>query len=186
VAKQRLGAQSLKLEEIANYYSDCNRSLRLYFSEKNPKFQDILIQYFPTELEDEGKIKLSQLRDRRIKELERSTSLILLSAIEAWFMNDVKQRQADNLNDPFSVDLINWTVNKDYLLLDDRLLELWKNHHPNNIDLIGRLKGALPYRHWLAHGRHFIPTKMGQHDYDYREIYQLAETILNNFPFEGF
>jgi hypothetical protein len=181
VAKQRLGAQPLKLEEIANHHKDCERSLRLYFSEKNPNFQNVLLEYFP---DDESKIKLSQLRDSRIKELERSTSLVLLAAIEAWFMMDVKNRQDANLTDDFSVALMSWTTGKKYILLDDTFLDIWKIHYPTFINLIGALKDAFKYRHWLAHGRHF-PPKTQRHDYDYFTIYQLAETILNSFPFEG-
>jgi hypothetical protein len=182
VAKQRLGIQPLKLEEIDSYYKDCEGSLRLYFSEKNPEIQNVLIQYFPTELEEDAKTKLL---DIRIKELERSTSLILLSAIEAWFMNDVKQRQVNNLTDALSIDLIKWSEGKSYILLNDRLLDIWKTHDSSLTDLIGTLKDRFQYRHWLAHGRHF-PPKTQRHEYPFeKDIYKLAEVVLKSFPFKG-
>jgi hypothetical protein len=182
VAKQRLGAQPLELEEINNYYKDCEGSLRLYFSEKNPEIQNVLIQYFPTESEEDAKAKLL---DIRIKELEHSSSLILLSAIEAWFMNDVKNRQSANLTDNFSLDLINWRMEKTkYILLDEKLWNIWKNHNPNLIDLIGTLKDAFLYRNWLAHGRHF-PAKTQRHEYPFRIIRDLAKDVLKEFPFKG-
>jgi hypothetical protein len=49
--------------------------------------------------------------------------------------------------------------------------------------VIGDLKGAFKYRHWLAHGRYWEP-KLGQ-KYDYYSVYILAESIFGSFPFEG-
>ncbi len=181
MAKQRLGVQPLKLKEIDNHHKDCERSLKLYFSENNLEIQNMLIEYFPTELEEDARTKLL---DIRIKELERSSSLMLLAAIEAWFMMDVKNRQAANLTDAFSLELINWKIAKiKYILLDPNFWEIWKTHNPNLIDLIGKLKDQFHYRHWLAHGRHF-PANTQKHEYSFeKDIYALAEVILRDFPF---
>jgi hypothetical protein len=193
VAKQRLGAQPLKLEEIVDYHKDCEQSLQLYFSENNPEIQNVLIQYFPDELEEDAKTKLL---DIRIKELERSSSLVLLAAIEAWFMIDVKNRQAANLTDDFSLNLINWKIEKSkYILLDDNFWNIWKTHNPTLTitvfkktwscnDFIGVLKDFFKYRHWLAHGRHF-PAKTQKHEYPFRGIHDLAYVVLTSFQFEG-
>ena len=68
--------------------------------------------------------------------------------------------------------------------LEEDIFNAWLENTTVKLKLIQDLKGAYKYRHWLAHGRHWTP-KMGRPDYDYSEIYQLAENILNNFPFEG-
>ena len=172
----RLVAKPLKLEEIANYYNDSESSLRLYFSDKNPNFETI----FATNTRDEVNIKLTN----RIEELNRSTSLSLLAVIEAMFMMDCKKRDNTNQNDDLSIALIPLVRNKSYILLNDNILDIWRVHKPQFSQLIGNLKGALKYRHWLAHGRHFTPN-MGRPDYDYATIYKLAEDILNSFPFVG-
>ncbi len=172
----RLTANPLKLEEIANYYNDCISALTLYFSDKNPRFEDI----FAGETSDEVS---SQLHSR-IEELNRSTSLSLLALIEAIFMMDCKERDKGSKDDVLSIALIACITNKKYILLNDRILDVWKENIPELSQELAYLKGALKYRHWLAHGRHFTPN-MGRADYDYSEIYQLTELILKKFPFEG-
>lgn len=172
----RLIAKPLKLEEIAIYYKDSEAALRFYFSDKNPKFEEI----FTLDSREEISSKLND----RIEELARSTSLSLLAVIEATIMMDCKERDKNNKNDNLSIALIPFVKNQKYILLKDEILDIWKSYFPRNSQLIGDLKGALKYRHWLAHGRHFTP-KMGRPDYDYPTIYQLTENILNSFPFEG-
>jgi len=182
VAKQGLGVQPLKLKEIVNHYKDCENSLGFYFSEKNPEIQNILNQYVTDPLVDiKGGIKF--LKNDRIKELERSSSLVLLTAIEAWFMMDVKNRQKANLTDNLSNELINYITAKRFILLNDRFLDIWKKHHPSLTSLIGQLKDRFKYRHWLAHGRWF-PAKTQKHEYSFeKDISVLAKEVLTNFPF---
>jgi len=50
--------------------------------------------------------------------------------------------------------------------------------YPDMSSLIGELKGAFRFRHWLAHGRYFQPGRK----YDYRGLYVLAINVLTNFP----
>ena len=46
--------------------------------------------------------------------------------------------------------------------------------------LIGDLRGAFRFRHWLAHGRYWNP-KLGQ-KYDFVSVYSLAANVLGDFP----
>jgi hypothetical protein len=61
-------------------------------------------------------------------------------------------------------------------------LDLWKQEFPTQKLLLGELKGALNYRHWLAHGRYWEP-KLGR-KYDYESLYLLVQTVLLNFELE--
>lgn len=175
-SKIPLIAKPLKLEEIANYYNDSDASLRLYFSTKNPNFE----QRFPTYTYEEVVLELNE----RIDELDRSTSLSLLAALEAVFRTDYKIRSEKRKKDALSKYFKEIFKNKEERAsLDEDLLNAWKEHTSVQAKLIEDLKGAYKYRHWLAHGRHWTP-KMGRPDYDYSDIYTLAERTINSFPFE--
>jgi hypothetical protein len=65
--------------------------------------------------------------------------------------------------------------------LEDDILGLWSQHHPTLKKRIGEFRGALKLRHWLAHGRYWIP-KLGR-KYDFADVYLLATIILGEFPF---
>jgi hypothetical protein len=49
--------------------------------------------------------------------------------------------------------------------------------------LIGDLRGAFNFRHWLAHGRYWEP-KLGR-NYDFVTVYGLAASVLSSFPLLG-
>ncbi len=67
--------------------------------------------------------------------------------------------------------------------LEDEILNSWKCCSSASDKLIGDLKGAFKFRHWLAHGRYWEP-KLGQ-KYDYESVYVLAVTVFSSFPLEG-
>jgi hypothetical protein len=46
--------------------------------------------------------------------------------------------------------------------------------------MIGALRGALNFRHWIAHGRYWEP-KLGR-AYGFADIYNLAKGIVAGFP----
>ena len=61
---------------------------------------------------------------------------------------------------------------------DDRvgvqdILDSWKSERPSYKNFCGQLKEVLKYRHWLAHGRYWVP-KFPKFDFD--TIYSLVET----------
>jgi hypothetical protein len=45
--------------------------------------------------------------------------------------------------------------------------------------IIGELRGAFKFRHWLAHGRYWKP-KFGRR-YDFNDIYTIADIALKHF-----
>lgn len=173
--KIKLVEKPLELQEIAIYYEDSASALRLYFSDKNPKFKEV----FAIETYEEVAIRLKE----RIDELDRSTSLTLLAALEARFMLDCKERSKTNKNDSLSVALISRIANQKYTLLDEKILNIWKDNASIEPQHIEDLKGIYKYRNWLAHGRHWTP-KMARPDYDYATVYEIVQKSLHDFPFE--
>jgi hypothetical protein len=60
--------------------------------------------------------------------------------------------------------------------LDDEILDVWTDNSPSAKKSVGDFKGALRFRHWLAHGRWWQP-KLGQ-KYDPAGIYALIEELF--------
>jgi hypothetical protein len=57
--------------------------------------------------------------------------------------------------------------------LDGELLHLWGKHAAVPTGVVSAMSGAFKYRHWLAHGRYWMP-KFGR-QYDYRTVYAIAQ-----------
>ena len=170
VQRIRFSGQHLQIAQIARYYSDIEASVRNYFSFPNPQR---FAGYTPQEMERE--------MDSVLEEHARSTSMSILSALEATFRMDFLQRcykrQRDSLSRAFR---IIHRAKGQYVPLTDIFSE-WQQHSDVSQSVIADLKRAFRYRHWLAHGRYWTP-KIGQ-EYDYDDIYTLAESIYDSFPF---
>jgi len=73
---------------------------------------------------------------------------------------------------------------KSAVRLDEDILEGWKRHEPLvSSALIGELRGAFKFRHWLAHGRYWVP-KLGRR-YDFNSVHLMAEGLVSALPFQG-
>ena len=106
----------------------------------------------------------------------------ILAALEATFRIDFLQRCYKRRRDPLSRAFREIHREKgQYVPLTDIFSE-WQQHSNVSQSVIADLKRAFRYRHWLAHGRYWTP-KIGQ-EYDYDDIYMLAESIYSSFPFE--
>jgi len=166
----------LNIDYITTYRNDVAASLRNYFSLHSVD-QERFLGYSTEEIS-------SDLRDR-IQELDYMSSLSLLAALEAFFRIDYLQRNYRKKKYAVSRALLDIYKSKnDRASLEDDILEAWLANTHNTSQIIGELKGAFKYRHWLAHGRYWNP-KMGRKIYDYDTIYQISRTVVNSFPFEG-
>lgn len=113
----------------------------------------------------------------RCAEIERDGSLALLAAVEAAYRVDYLERVYGRRKDSLSRAFRQWHQrygNK--LRLDEDILGLWLTHTNIAPTFVGMLRGALKYRHWLAHGRYWVP-KLGQH-YDFDTVYTLAVSAI--------
>jgi hypothetical protein len=168
----------LELEDIAIHHLDTSASLKSYFSSSNRDNKERFIGYTTEDLASE--------LIARLDELNHTSSLSLLAALEAVFRIDYFQRSNKKKKDLLSKELRLLYKHKGARIsLEEDILEAWKKNSRGSSSsrLIGELKGAYKYRHWLAHGRYW-ELRTGK-KYDYDSIYLLAETVLNSFSFEG-
>ncbi len=168
--------QIVELHEIWDYYETMHNSLRNYLGgiRNNAIIDNKFTGMTATELE--------QYFDEKFDELECQTSLVILSSVEAKFRMDylqrVYKRYRDDLSREFRI-LYNTKLNK--ASLEDEILEIWKKYCPSYKIVVSDYKGALKFRHWLAHDRYWIP-KFGR-KYDLDTVYHIAEKVYVNLPF---
>ena len=168
--------ENLDLAEISQNYNDINESVRSYFfpsvASASIRFSGYTFQEIELEMET------------LLLEHERSTSLNILAAIEAAFRVDFLQRCYRKRKDDLSRVLRDiYSEKGPRASLEEDILQAWKERTSVSPQIISSVRGAFKYRHWLAHGRYWVP-KLG-HKYDYDGLYILAEAIFENFPLEG-
>ncbi|PLR90901.1 hypothetical protein [Bacillus sp. T33-2] len=118
------------------------------------------------------------------KEIETSFNLSAIAAIEAKFRMDYIVRSTDKLKDDLSRDFREIYKEKGIRVgLEDDILDRWKKHYSEHKQLISTYIQSVNYRHWLAHGRYWVP-KFGR-NYDFTIIYVLCDDIKNSIPFKS-
>jgi hypothetical protein len=114
--------------------------------------------------------------DESRTELEHLVCLNLITATEAFLRADysqrVKRRDKSEIGRAFR------GLNKSKgakISLEKHIIDLWKSNTSNKSfsDLLGLLK----YRHWLAHGRYWVP-KLGR-NYSFDITYSISEKIID-------
>jgi hypothetical protein len=177
VKKVSFSRQHQEISQIEVYYTDMTEAIKEYFRPRTKMLSERFLGYTITELNAE--------RDERLAELDRTSSLSILSAIEAAFRIDYLQRCYQKKKDPLSRLFREIHKRKgSKTSLEDDILSAWKQKSSVTSEALGNLKRAFKYRHWLAHGRYWEP-KLGKAKYDYQSVYQLAQIVLNSFPFQG-
>lgn len=153
-------------EFIASHYTDARASAFLYFSDKNPKYNEIFFGLTPNEL--------IKKRDEWLEEEEKLSLFSLLSSIEAKFQIDFYFRKKERKKDIISKEFRRISRKRISLLKD--ILPIWKDKTKNNSQcrfLFNELDSVMKYRHWLAHGRYWTLKKK----YTFDNIYELAIEI---------
>lgn len=165
---------SLKLDELIAYHQDIVASLRLYFSVASPSFVERFAGRSPTEITTE--------LASRIEESEVRSAFSLLTSLEATFRIDFDIRCRKRLKDSLSVHFRGVEKSRGgKVRLDEDILEGWKRHSNASSGLIGDLRGAFKFRHWLAHGRYWTPRLGRKYDIEYVAL--MADSIISGFPF---
>ena len=112
------------------------------------------------------------------EELEHLVCFDLISATEAHLRLDfdkkVSKKDKSNLGRAFR-NISN--INGDKISLENDIIEQWKICVSNKKTHFSNFIGLLKYRHWLAHGRYWVP-KLGQ-PYDPYNTYSIVEEIFN-------
>lgn len=172
--KASLSGKHLQLARIIEHHTDVEAALRHYFSPESAQYLIRFATYSLRELTDELELRLA--------ENEKSTTLMILSSLEAAFRVDYLQRCQQKKKDNLSRALREiYQQKQDRVALDD-IFKAWQESDVTLKTLIGNIKGAFNYRHWLAHGRYWTP-KFQKYDYDI--VYSLAQMVYDNCALES-
>lgn len=174
MARVPFSGENLDINEIADHHNDVIDALSLFFSSSSPtfltRFAGWTVQEVDTELE------------LRKAELDLTSTMNLLASIEATFRIDYLQRCYQKKKGDLSYNMRDLHKEKgSRASLEDDIFEAWKVHRPNCAPIIGHLRGAFKFRHWMAHGRYWAP-KLGR-KYDFASVYQLSLMTFSSFDF---
>jgi hypothetical protein len=175
MAKQvALSDEQLALGDIDAHHRDLESSLTLYFSEGSPAYAARFAGYASQEVHDE--------LGERLDEAGLSSSLTVLAAVEAAFRIDYLRRCYERKKDPVSLALrAIYRRKQQKTSLEDEIFEAWINNSSGVRLIVGELRGAFRFRHWLAHGRYWEPKFGRRCDFDY--LFVLADQTFRGFPF---
>jgi uncharacterized protein YutE (UPF0331/DUF86 family) len=153
------------LPEIVDHHVDLDLSLRLYFSKISPTFDTRFLGYSTADVAKE----LAE----RINEIDLSSSLAVLASLEAVFRIDYLQRCYRRGRDTVSrIFREIYKEKESQARLDEDIFQTWADNSTVPRQMIGDLRGAFRFRHWLAHGRYWTP-KLGR-KYSFNDVFALG------------
>jgi hypothetical protein len=169
-------SRSTALLWAAQYHFDVNESFnRCFRAGVTPPLVEL--RGFPP---PGGEVRPADYRE----ETDRRSSLAVLVLIEAAFRVDYRYRCENRLKDPLSRAFRDkYKRRQERVSLEEELFDAWSEHEPGAHALIGDLRGAFRFRHWLAHGCYWVP-KLGR-KYDFDHLYRLADAVFSAFPLCG-
>ena len=153
---------------MAEHHALVEEALHLYYTVTSPGFEVRFALYTEDEVLAE--------RDERLYEAGAASAMMVLASIEAAFRVDYLRRCYARYRDGLSRTFR--TLYQEHgarVSLSDDLLEAWKNHGAMTARLVGDLRSAFGYRHWLAHGRYYV-ARLGR-EYDFSSVYNLAREV---------
>jgi hypothetical protein len=169
VRRVSFSSEVLRIDNVAQMYADTEKSLRFYYDSPGIEHRDTKFLGYS---HDEVRQELQE----RLRELDGNAALEIMSALEASFRMDYQdrcdQRWKDDLSRHFR-DL--YKRNGSRVSLEADILKAWKQYSQSAKMLVSQTIGAFKYRHWLAHGKYWVP-KLGQ-VYDFFSVYQLAQQM---------
>lgn len=164
------------LVQAADYHNDVIESLRHCFTSEEP----FLLTRLGAFSESEKAVLLSEHHE----ETDLRSSLAILTLMEAAFRVDYRYRCENRLKDPLSRAFRDkYKRKREKVSLEEELFDAWSKHESGARVFISELRGAFRFRHWLAHGRYWIP-KLGR-KYDFNSLYGLADAVLCGLPLYG-
>lgn len=165
---------NLDIAAITAHHEDVDRSLRDSFLPTSP----FVASRYASDTFAEVGARLAQ----RLVENETSSVMSLLASLEADFRIDYLERGYQRLKDRLSRRFRELHKLKGARVsLEEEIFGAWKDKTTVPGDLIAELRSAFRYRHWIAHGRYWVP-KLGR-KYDYFAVNNLAQLVRASFPF---
>ena len=165
--------ENLSIRDAADFHQDTEAALKQFYSDSSPIFRIRFVGYSAHAVDAELNLRLA--------ELDRNSTLTILASLEARFRIDYEIRRLQRKKDPVSSGFRALYARRGRRAsLEDDILGVWEKNRTGNETLIGDLRSAFKFRHWMAHGRYWTP-KFGRR-IDYLAAYTLAERTLANFP----
>ena len=125
--------------------------------------------------------------DTQRRELDRLTVLNLVASAEASVKIDYFRRIRQRLKDPLALAYRKWHNNRHAKKqfrpdFDEQgILDVLKNSHVMDNNIVGQFRECLRARHWLGHGRYWAkPVQVDGLDPD--DVYDRASTLLQAMP----
>lgn len=125
--------------------------------------------------------ELDEYFESLLNEADHQTCLFLVAGAEAAihvdFLERVYERRKDRVSRAFR-DIYNTRCghNKTRVRLEEDILDTWASEISKAKPTIGTFKSALKFRHWLAHGRWWVP-KLGR-KYDPAGVVQIIMDLF--------
>ncbi len=167
-----LSGEERQLGEIAAYAQDSEAGLYEFFGNGSG---NLLARYSGDEI--------VKARGRALAELDLLAAFAVLTSVEAAVRIDYTTRVKAKWKDKLSKALRELYRTKGVKArLEDELLRIWQHESNLSDGLVGDLIGAFKYRHWIAHGRYWVP-KLGR-KYDFHGVYVLADQFINEMVAE--
>ena len=114
-------------------------------------------------------------------ELEAAACLMVLGEAEAVLRVDYLSRVYRKAKDPLSRAFRElYKQKEDRVGLEQDLLDAWVAHQADCRAVVADFRGALKFRHWLAHGRYWTP-KLGRR-YVLRDVFEIAGRLFAKLP----
>jgi hypothetical protein len=159
-------------DEVAEHHRSATEALRYYYLAEHPAPPPSLVGRSREELAAELSLRLG--------ELDHWCSLALLAAVEAA-LRDVYDRRRKRPTKPIARALrgLRKRQAKGQPRLDD-LLACWLEGPDDCREAIGRYRGCLKYRHWLAHGRSW--GAHAEFAYRFQDVYEITAAVFGCLP----
>jgi hypothetical protein len=154
------------LDEVAAHHADVEAALFEFFAGTSPV---LLTRY--------AGAKIDEPREKSLYELDLTSSLSVLSSVEAAIRLDYLGRVYGRWRDPLSKAMKDLHREKgNRARLQEELIPLWREKAGIRGEAVNQLSSAIKYRHWLARGRYWTP-KFGR-AYDYLTVYLIAQEFI--------
>jgi len=112
----------------------------------------------------------------RVQELDFLFSFDIISTIEATLRFDYMERAHRKRKGEIShVFRDIYKSKKDRVRLEEDILDIWGRCKPSCKSIIGKFKGVLKYRDWIAHGRYWI---LKVQKYNTRDVHAIACELI--------
>ncbi len=112
--------------------------------------------------------EIDEFFKQNFEETDQQACLFLIASAEAAFRVDFLQRvyhkKKDDVSREFQSIYKRRNNSRLNIILEDDILDIWAEKVPESKPYVGLFKGTLNYRHWLAHGRYWVPKLGAKYD----------------------